>query len=92
MVFATEATHPESTVYVRMFAPMLGVAEDPATGSANGALGAYLVRHRVVPVMGTTAAIVSEQGEEMGRQSTVYVQVVLAAEGVVRLDAPNCAR
>jgi PhzF family phenazine biosynthesis protein len=29
-----------------MFAPHSGVPEDPATGSASGPLGAYLVRHR----------------------------------------------
>jgi predicted PhzF superfamily epimerase YddE/YHI9 len=37
---------PEAAVHVRVFAPHLGVPEDPATGSANGALGAYLVHHR----------------------------------------------
>lgn len=29
----------------RMFAPRIGIAEDPVTGNANGPLGAYLVRH-----------------------------------------------
>jgi trans-2,3-dihydro-3-hydroxyanthranilate isomerase len=76
------------------------VPEDPATGSANGALGAYLVHHRAVPVSEPTVYIQSEQGAEMGRPSTLYVevdhaggeitavrvggQVVLVAEGVVR--------
>jgi trans-2,3-dihydro-3-hydroxyanthranilate isomerase len=83
-----------------MFAPLLGVPEDPATGSANGALGAYLVHHRAVPVAAPTTYIVSEQGAEMGRPSILYVevdrrgdeigavrvggQVVPVAEGVVR--------
>ncbi len=39
MVFTFETELPESTVHVRMFAPLLVVPEDPATGSANGALG-----------------------------------------------------
>jgi trans-2,3-dihydro-3-hydroxyanthranilate isomerase len=78
----------------------LGVPEDPATGSANGALGAYLVHHRAVPVTEPTTYIVSEQGAEINRPSRLYVevdskddeitavrvggQVVLTAEGVVR--------
>jgi trans-2,3-dihydro-3-hydroxyanthranilate isomerase len=51
------------------------VPEDPATGSANGALGAYLVRHRAVPVTEPTTFITSEQGLELGRPSTLYVEV-----------------
>ncbi len=100
MVFTTETEDPASTVHVRMFAPMLGVPEDPATGSANGALGAYLVKHGVVPAEGETVYIVSEQGAEIGRPSKLYVEVdhdngdphtvrvggevVLVVEGLVR--------
>jgi trans-2,3-dihydro-3-hydroxyanthranilate isomerase len=100
MVFTTEVENPASTVHVRMFAPMLGVPEDPATGSANGALGAYLVKHGVVPLDKPTVHIVSEQGSEMGRPSMLHVevdhekgdphsvrvggQVVLVVEGVAR--------
>jgi trans-2,3-dihydro-3-hydroxyanthranilate isomerase len=100
MVFTFETERPESTVHVRMFAPLLGVPEDPATGSANGALGAYLVHHRAVPVTEPTTTIVSEQGAEISRPSTLHVevdskgekitavrvggQVVLVAEGMVQ--------
>lgn len=31
-----------------MFAPAIGIAEDPVTGNANGPLGAYLVKHGLV--------------------------------------------
>ncbi len=74
-VFTLETERPEATVHVRMFAPMLGVPEDPATGSSNGAMGAYLVHHRAVPVTEPTTYIVSEQGSEIGRPSTLYVEV-----------------
>jgi trans-2,3-dihydro-3-hydroxyanthranilate isomerase len=100
MVFTFETERPESTVHVRVFAPLLGVPEDPATGSANGALGAYLVHHRAIPVTEPTTYIVSEQGAEIHRPGTLYIevdsageevsavrvggQVVLVAEGVVR--------
>jgi trans-2,3-dihydro-3-hydroxyanthranilate isomerase len=75
MVFTLETEGAEATVHTRMFAPSLGVPEDPATGSANGALGAYLVRHRALPVTEPTTYITSEQGLELGRPSTLYVEV-----------------
>ena len=60
-----------------MFAPdTSGVPEDPATGSASGALGAYLVLHGLVkPAPRLT--IVSEQGAKMGRQSFIHVDLTL---------------
>lgn len=82
MVFTFETERHESTVHVRMFAPLLGVPEDPATGSANGALGAYLVHHRAVPVTGATVHILSEQGAEIHRPSTLYVEVDRTGEEI----------
>lgn len=75
MVFCRETVSDEATVHTRMFAPLLGVPEDPATGSASGALGAYLVRHQVVPLTPPTTHIVSEQGVEMGRPSAITIDV-----------------
>lgn len=75
MVFTTQTLTPGFDVHVRLFAPSLGVPEDPATGSANGGLGAYLVHHRVLPLNAPTLSIRSEQGIEMGRPSTIYVEV-----------------
>jgi trans-2,3-dihydro-3-hydroxyanthranilate isomerase len=91
MVFTFEIEHPDSTVDVRMFAPLLGAPEDPGTGSANGALGAYLVNHRAVQVTEPTMYIVSEQGAENGRAGKLTIEVeskgdvitpVLVAEGL----------
>jgi trans-2,3-dihydro-3-hydroxyanthranilate isomerase len=50
------------------------VAEDPATGSAAGALGAYMYKHR-----GLTALQVS-QGIEMGRGATIHVEIASSGE------------
>ncbi|MFQ6672264.1 MAG: PhzF family phenazine biosynthesis protein, partial [Candidatus Tectimicrobiota bacterium] len=55
MPFSLETQDPAKTVHVRMFAPRLGVPEDPATGSGSGALGAYLVRHRLVEGSGSSS-------------------------------------
>jgi trans-2,3-dihydro-3-hydroxyanthranilate isomerase len=61
---------------VRLFAPGLGITEDPATGSAATALGAYLAAEGLVPD-GETRYVVS-QGTEIGRPSTLYATVVVA--------------
>jgi trans-2,3-dihydro-3-hydroxyanthranilate isomerase len=61
-----------------MFAPALGVHEDPATGSASGPLGCYLVRHKVVPPAKANAML-SLQGVQMGRPS--YVHISIGADG-----------
>jgi trans-2,3-dihydro-3-hydroxyanthranilate isomerase len=69
-------------VYSRMFAEhTAGVGEDPATGSASGPLGAYLVRHCLVAGEGEVQ-IVSEQGVKMGRQSFVHIRL-RATDGAV---------
>jgi trans-2,3-dihydro-3-hydroxyanthranilate isomerase len=66
---------PTSTgAYSRMFAPDLGVPEDPATGSTTGPLAAYMIRHELVSGA-DGARFFSEQGVKMGRRSILYVQV-----------------
>jgi trans-2,3-dihydro-3-hydroxyanthranilate isomerase len=57
-----------------MFAPSIGILEDPATGSASGALGAYLVQNGVVDVVPMTEILI-EQGYEIERPSQIFVQV-----------------
>lgn len=69
----------------RMFAPALGVPEDPATGSAAGPLAVHLARH------GLTAfgqEIEIHQGAEIGRPSTLYAKAM--GEGD-RVDAVEVA-
>jgi len=70
-IFTTQTVEPGSTVHGRMYAPWQGIAEDPATGSAVGPLGAYLVRHGV----SNGRRIVAEQGYEMGRPSLLFIRI-----------------
>ena len=65
-----------ATVYSRMFAPEFGISEDPATGSASGPLGCYLVRHQVVAA-DAAGAMLSLQGVKMGRPSDVHISIGL---------------
>jgi trans-2,3-dihydro-3-hydroxyanthranilate isomerase len=73
MVFALEAERPDSDVRARMFAPTIGVPEDPATGSAAVGLGGYLAARD--PRFDAQLRWVVEQGFEMGRPSILEVEV-----------------
>ena len=66
---------PTATEYLaRMFGPGLGVLEDPATGSAAGPLGCYLVQHAQRHGDGARR-IVIHQGASMSRPSVLHVAV-----------------
>jgi trans-2,3-dihydro-3-hydroxyanthranilate isomerase len=73
-VFSAEPGGSRATVYSRMFAPELGVMEDPATGIASGPLGCYLVRHKIVQA-DKADAMISLQGVKMGRPSHVHISI-----------------
>lgn len=74
--FTTETEHAEADVHGRMFAPAMGIAEDPATGAASGPLGAYFIEHELVQATAERIyALRSEQGYEMGRPSTIDMTV-----------------
>ena len=75
---------PACTAYSRMFAPSFGIIEDPATGSASGPLGCYLVQHRMVA--GDAAQrIVSLQGIAMGRASRIHIAIDGAPDAITRV-------
>ena len=62
------------STYSRMFAPGLGVSEDPATGSAAGPLGCYLVQHGCVSSE-QARQMVNAQGVKMGRSSRIHISI-----------------
>ena len=76
MVFTTQPGDARATVYSRMFAPEMGITEDPATGIASGPLGSYLVRHKIVRPE-RAGAMISLQGVKMGRPSHVHMSIGL---------------
>jgi trans-2,3-dihydro-3-hydroxyanthranilate isomerase len=72
LVFCLRGRTASHTVSVRMFADYLGIAEDPATGSGNGCLAGYLVKHRC---LGTPSiSLTSGQGHEIGRPSLLFLR------------------
>ena len=60
-----------------MFAPAIGVAEDPVTGNANGPLGGYLVSNNIVDIEQKQFEFIGAQGEKMQRfgKMKVFVKI-----------------
>ncbi|NWF69060.1 MAG: PhzF family phenazine biosynthesis protein [Chloroflexi bacterium] len=83
-VFARGTVTAEGTVHSRMFAPALGIIEDPATGAASGPLGCYLVKHKLVS--DNPARIVSEQGFEIARPSLIRVEIERMGSEITRVS------
>ena len=69
-IFSTEPGADGATCYSRM----MGANEDPATGSASGPLGCYLVKHGLVPA-DQAGSIISAQGVKMGRPSRIHIKL-----------------
>lgn len=84
-VITRDVERVDSMVRARMFAPAMGIVEDPATGGAAPALAGYLLRQSVGLGNPTTFRI--EQGFEMGRPSLldVEVDVVASAAQAIRV-------
>ena len=70
LVFADEP-EADGDLHARVFADWAGVPEDPATGSSNGCLAAWLVEHRYFDAPEVDVTV--EQGYEMGRPSTLHL-------------------
>jgi len=74
-VFTFDSDNSDILTHGRMFAPAIGVNEDPVTGNANGPLGAYLVHHGLVEHDGSQLEFKGRQGEAMGRPGIIDVKV-----------------
>ena len=74
-LFTTDTVSKVAQIHARMFAPAMGIAEDPATGSAAAALAGYL--HALEQRDGSRRWLI-EQGVEMGRPSLIELQSDIA--------------
>jgi trans-2,3-dihydro-3-hydroxyanthranilate isomerase len=86
--FAVAAAAARTVIKTRMFAPGLGVAEDPATGSAAGPLALHLVRHGWSEF---GAQIEIRQGAEIGRPSVIHARVEGSPDRVTRIAVGGSA-
>ncbi|MEW5871573.1 MAG: PhzF family phenazine biosynthesis protein [Chloroflexota bacterium] len=72
LAFCPQGYTPNQALGVRVFPLALGIAEDPATGSGNGCLAAYLVRHGYFG--SDSIDIIAGQGYQIGRPSALYLR------------------
>jgi trans-2,3-dihydro-3-hydroxyanthranilate isomerase len=72
LIFCPEPREPGHDISVRMFADSLGIPEDPATGSGNGCLAAYFVKHSYFG--STCVEKKAGQGHEVGRPSLLFLK------------------
>lgn len=79
-LFAADPSGGTDAIEVRSFAPSQGVPEDPVCGSGNGAVAIY---RREFESLSPTAAYLSRQGFNVGREGQVHVR--LASDGEVRI-------
>jgi len=77
--YTEEPYEPEQDIAVRMFAPGIGIPEDPATGSGNGCLAAYLL-HNTYKNRDRYKFTVG-QGSEIGRPSVLYLEAKRSGAG-----------
>ena len=80
LVFSPETYVKENQLNVRVFADYYGVAEDPATGSANGCLAGYLVKYGYFGEDRLDIRV--EQGYEIGRPSLLYLRAEAREEEI----------
>jgi len=71
LVFCPETYDPQHRLNVRVFVPEFSITEDPATGSANGCLVAYLLQQGYLGAGPVDLQV--EQGFEIGRNSILYL-------------------
>ena len=81
-VYCRGGVHHEAHFHARMFAPDLGIPEDPATGSAVAALSGAIHRFDALP--NGLARLMVEQGVEMGRPSHIHLHIEVKDGAVSR--------
>lgn len=74
-VFTVDSQASDVLVHGRMFAPAIGINEDPVTGNANGPLGAYLVHHKLINHNNSLFKFKAKQGEAIKRSGIIEVEV-----------------
>jgi len=83
LAFHLSGRTQEQDITARVFVPYLGVPEDPATGSANGCLAGYILRHNVLGAADIDVRV--GQGYEIARPSEILIRASLS-ENTYRIE------
>jgi PhzF family phenazine biosynthesis protein len=74
-VFTFDSDDDKILTYGRMFAPAIGINEDPVTGNANGPLGGYLIMNKIRGYENNYFEFIAKQGETIDRLGKITVMV-----------------
>ncbi len=77
-VFTFDSDDKDILTYGRMFAPAIGIQEDPVTGNANGPLGGYLIQNQIINISDRVFTFTGRQGETLNRMGEMKVEVTVS--------------
>lgn len=90
-VFTVDSLDSDILIHGRMFAPAIGINEDPVTGNANGPLGAYLVHHNLIQHNNSIFKFKAKQGEAIKRPGVIEVEVKIEDNEPVEVKVSGSA-
>ena len=91
-VWTTDTESADAQIHARCFCPAVALPEDPATGTASAAVGAYLALHgQLHPDADGSLNFRTEQGHAMGRPGSVAVRLEMAGSAITRVQVSGHA-
>lgn len=90
-VFTVDTKDSDILIHGRMFAPEIGINEDPVTGNANGPLGAYLVHYNLARHNNSLLRFKAKQGEAIKRPGIIEVEVKIEDKEPVQVKVSGNA-
>lgn len=90
-VFTVNSQDSDILIQGRMFAPAIGINEDPVTGNANGPLGAYLVHYNLIKHDNSLLKFKAMQGEAIKRPGIIEVEVKIENKEPVEIKVSGNA-
>lgn len=90
-VFTFDSKEKDILLKGRMFAPVIGIEEDPVTGNANGPVGAYIVKYNLVKIENDNLKFSAKQGMPIDREGTINVNVHIENSEPVKVQVSGTA-
>jgi trans-2,3-dihydro-3-hydroxyanthranilate isomerase len=90
VMFCPETHNPAADFHCRFLHPEDRRCEDIASGTCLAAVGAFAVRHRLVPRANEQVRVVTEQGHALGRPTQAEILVRLVSGEIQRVELSGC--
>ena len=90
-VFTFDSKEKDILLKGRMFAPAIGIEEDPVTGNANGPVGAYIVKYNLVKIENDNLKFSAKQVMSIDREGTINVNVHIENSEPIKVQVSGTA-